>query len=48
MAAGAAHPRAAQAWLRFITSDPALAVFQRYRFKRYDGMTTPRPTEGTP
>jgi len=31
----AAHRRAAEAWLRFIRSDAAIAIFERYGFKRY-------------
>jgi ABC-type molybdate transport system substrate-binding protein len=33
--AGAAHPKAAQAWLRFMQSSDALAIFERYGFKAY-------------
>jgi ABC-type molybdate transport system substrate-binding protein len=33
MARGAPHVAAAEAWLRFIRSDAALAIFARYRFK---------------
>ncbi len=33
---GAAHPEAAKAWLAFIRSRPALAIFERYGFKPYD------------
>ncbi len=33
--AGAAHPEAAKAWLDFIHSAPALAIFERYGFKPY-------------
>jgi molybdate transport system substrate-binding protein len=36
----AAHPQAAQAWLEFIHSPEALAIFERYGFKPY-----PRPTK---
>jgi ABC-type molybdate transport system substrate-binding protein len=36
----ATHPRAAQAWLDFIHSSEALAIFERYGFKPY-----PRPTK---
>ncbi len=32
---GAAHPQAAKAWLAFIHSKPALAIFERYGFKPY-------------
>jgi ABC-type molybdate transport system substrate-binding protein len=32
---GAAHPQAAQAWLDFIHSPAALAIFERYGFKPY-------------
>jgi len=32
---GAAHRKAAAAWLRFIRSDAAIAIFERYGFKRY-------------
>lgn len=32
---GAAHPEAAQAWLNFIHSPAALAVFEQYGFKPY-------------
>jgi molybdate transport system substrate-binding protein len=32
---GAAHPEAAGLWLSFIHSEPALAIFERYGFKRY-------------
>ncbi len=35
MAAGAPHPQAAAAWLAFIRSDAAFAIFQRYGFQRY-------------
>jgi molybdate transport system substrate-binding protein len=34
--AGAAHPQAARAWLDFIHSPEALAIFERYGFKPYD------------
>ena len=34
---GAAHPQAAQAWLDFIHSPDALAIFERYGFKPYQG-----------
>ena len=34
--AGAAHPQAARAWLDFIRSPEALAIFERYGFKPYD------------
>ncbi len=37
MVKGAAHPQAAQDWLRFIRSPEALAIFERYGFKPYDG-----------
>jgi ABC-type molybdate transport system substrate-binding protein len=32
---GAAHPKAAQAWLAFIRSPHALSIFERYGFKAY-------------
>ena len=32
---GAMHPEAAQAWLAFIRSAAALAIFERYGFKPY-------------
>ncbi len=32
---GAPHPKAAKAWLEFIRSPEALAIFQRYGFKPY-------------
>jgi molybdate transport system substrate-binding protein len=32
---GAAHPRAAEAWLNFIHSPDALHIFERYGFKPY-------------
>lgn len=32
---GAVHREAAAAWLRFIRSDAAIAIFERYGFKRY-------------
>ena len=32
---GAAHPEAARAWLVFIRSPPAVAIFERYGFKAY-------------
>ena len=32
---GAKHPQAAKAWLSFIHSKPALAIFERYGFKPY-------------
>ena len=35
MVEGAAHPVAAQAWLAFIRSPTALAIFDRYGFKPY-------------
>lgn len=35
--AGAAHPQAARAWLDFIRSPEALAIFERYGFGPYDG-----------
>jgi ABC-type molybdate transport system substrate-binding protein len=35
MVKGAAHPEAARLWLSFIHSEPALAIFERYGFKRY-------------
>ena len=34
--AGAQHPQAARAWLEFIRSSEALAIFERYGFKPYD------------
>lgn len=34
--ANAAHPSAAQAWLAFIRSPDALAIFERYGFKAYE------------
>jgi molybdate transport system substrate-binding protein len=34
---GAAHPEAARAWLDFIHSPEALAIFERYGFKPYAG-----------
>jgi molybdate transport system substrate-binding protein len=34
--AGAAHPQAARAWLDFIRSPEAFAIFERYGFKSYD------------
>ena len=39
--AGAAHPDAGRAWLDFLRSPPALAIFERYGFKR-DGL----PSDG--
>jgi ABC-type molybdate transport system substrate-binding protein len=35
MVKGAAHPEAAQAWLDFIRSSPALSIFEHYGFKSY-------------
>lgn len=35
MVRGAAHPKAAQAWLAFIRSPQSLAIFERYGFKSY-------------
>lgn len=35
VAAGAAHPQAARAWLNFIRSGNALAIFERYGFSPY-------------
>lgn len=35
MVKGAAHPEAAKAWLAFIHSPTALAIFERYDFKPY-------------
>lgn len=32
---GAPHPRAARAWLRFLKSPKALAIFERYGFRPY-------------
>ncbi len=37
MVKGAAHPDAAKAWLAFIHSPAALAIFERYDFKPYTG-----------
>ncbi len=37
---GAAHAQAAADWLRFIASDEAFAIFERYGFKRYAGPAT--------
>lgn len=37
MVKGAAHPKAAKAWLDFIHSPTALAIFERYDFKPYTG-----------
>ncbi len=37
MVRGAAHPQAARNWLRFIRTPEALAIFERYGFKPYDG-----------
>ncbi len=37
MVRGAAHPDAARAWLDFIHSPQALAIFERYGFKPYNG-----------
>ena len=37
MVKGAAHPQAASAWLEFIRSPTALAIFERYDFKPYKG-----------
>ena len=34
---GAAHPKAAKAWLTFIRSPQSLAIFERYGFKAYKG-----------
>lgn len=34
--AGAPHPQAARAWLDFIRSSEALAIFERYGFRPYD------------
>ncbi|MFY9692251.1 MAG: substrate-binding domain-containing protein [Xanthobacteraceae bacterium] len=36
---GAAHPQAGQAWLDFIHSPAALAVFEKYEFKPYQAAT---------
>jgi ABC-type molybdate transport system substrate-binding protein len=33
----APHPQAAASWLKFIRSPKAIAIFQRYGFKRYQG-----------
>ncbi len=40
---GAAHPEAAKAWLDFIHSPKALAIFARYGFKAYAGE---KPVDG--
>jgi len=37
----APHPEAARAWLDFIKSDAAFAVFERFGFKRYEAATSP-------
>ena len=37
MVKGAAHPQAASAWLEFIHSPTAMAIFERYDFKPYKG-----------
>lgn len=42
MVKGAAHPDAAKAWLAFIHSPAALAIFERYDFKPYKG-SAPSP-----
>ena len=34
--AGAPHPQASRAWLDFIRSPEALAIFERYGFRPYD------------
>jgi ABC-type molybdate transport system substrate-binding protein len=34
---GAEHPEAAQSWLAYIHSEPALAIFARYGFRAYRG-----------
>ena len=34
---GAAHPKAAKAWLAFIRSPQSIAIFERYGFKEYKG-----------
>jgi hypothetical protein len=36
---GAPHLQAAAAWLNFIRSPKAIAIFRRYGFKRYQGST---------
>ena len=36
---GAVHPQAAQAWLDFIQSPEALAIFEKYGFKPYPPTT---------
>lgn len=36
---GAAHPQAGQAWLDFIHSPAALAIFEKYGFKPYQAVT---------
>ena len=43
MVKGAAHPEAAKAWLDFIHSPTALAIFGRYGFKPYAGE---KPADG--
>ena len=40
---GAAHPQAAKAWLAFIHSPSALAIFERFGFKPYAGE---KPADG--
>jgi ABC-type molybdate transport system substrate-binding protein len=37
MVKGAEHPEAAQLWLAYIHSEPALAIFARYGFRAYRG-----------
>jgi ABC-type molybdate transport system substrate-binding protein len=37
MVKGAPHPEAAKLWLRFIRSDPALAIFKRWGMEPYAG-----------
>ncbi|MDE2516622.1 MAG: substrate-binding domain-containing protein [Rhodospirillales bacterium] len=32
---GAAHPAAGKAWLHFVQSDAAIAIFEKYGFRRY-------------
>jgi molybdate transport system substrate-binding protein len=39
MVKGAPHPEAARLWLRFIRSDPALAIFKRWGMEPYAGQT---------
>lgn len=37
MVKGAAHPDAAKAWLKFVTSPTSLKIFESYGFKAYEG-----------